>query len=127
MATEVLEASRKLAESLSSTLSDAERDAYGKSAAWVAEGLRKFADESQSPAEVAVRLSHVLVRMLAEAQQMPLMEASDFCQQNMIAYALAAGNVAGVYDLPSEDGSPEPQMSEPLRIVPRDPQIGQYL
>lgn len=128
MAAETLEASRKLAESLSSTLGDEERAGMAAAAAYVVEGMRLFCTEADSKEEVAVRMAHVIARMLAEVQRTSLMEASDFCGQNMLAYGLAAGALAGVYELPGVDAPPESErMSEPLRLVPRDEQIGQYL
>jgi hypothetical protein len=123
-----MEASRQLAEGVSSTLSDTEKQAANKSAAEVLAGLRQLCATAESHEDVAVYLAHTIARMLATFQSNPLQTAGDLIDHHMIAYSLAAGGLAGVYPLPEGDEpAPEQKYAAPLRVVPRDEQIGQYL
>lgn len=125
MKADVLEASRRLAEGLSSTLTDSEKETAQSQALEVMTGLRTFCADSESSEEVAVRLAHVIARMLGEMQTVAISTLNEMLEANMVAYGLAAGAMAGVYKLPGDEGFvPKAAQDEAEAEVFH---IGQYL
>lgn len=131
-----LESARRLSQGVAATLSDSEKEAAESLAAIMVGDIREMCEESADPAEVSVYVAEAITSILATVNTTPIGQAADLIHNNMCAYALAAGALAGEYALPEVEGSdsaprgPAPDLSPEWRQLldtEPNPQIGQYL
>ena len=112
------EAIRKSVESIAVKLTPRERETHSAAAHAFIESLRVLCDGDDA---IAARVSQVIAALLAVAADLPLVEAGDTLAASISAYALAAGSLAGVYDL--DDYEP----GDDQALVMPHPLTGQYL
>jgi hypothetical protein len=123
---DIRESSRQLAEGISATLSDEERESAQKTAVSIAVDLREVCSEG-TPDEIAATISQSITAMLATLSSTSLQAVASLMEHNMCAYALAAGALVGVYELPEVEG-PKPQEKLPAPDLSDEwAQTGQYL
>jgi hypothetical protein len=100
------ESARKIAESISSTVSDDERAQYGVATRLVMEGLRQTVSEG-TPEEIAAKLAMSFATLLAMISRSPFQDAHDIVRDTIISYAWAAGALTGTFTLPdAPEGDP---------------------
>lgn len=97
---EIKQQARRMAEGISSTLTDAERPDAGENARATVEGTLNAATVSSDPRMVAAYYSIAISKMLSMISKTPAGQVSKVLDSYVIAYSLAAGAVAGVYELP---------------------------
>jgi hypothetical protein len=93
---EYVKNARELAEGMSELLTAKEQALANEHASSVVEGLREICESDASASKVAAAFT----KLLALLQCQPLQYAGESIDHTIAAYALAAGNLAGVYDLP---------------------------
>jgi hypothetical protein len=83
-------------------MSDQERARYGSAARTISEGLAEITESPESAAFVAIAFS----KLLALLSKLPLSTAGEVIEGSAASYALAAGHLLGVFQLP-EGGDTE--------------------
>jgi hypothetical protein len=92
---------RQLAEGISSTLKDEERDDYRM----VAAEFLGLLHEMGCNDETASRVARLIARLMAGLQTTPLQHASDIIDANLTSYAFVAAAAAGVFSLPDREAT----------------------
>lgn len=96
---QICESLRQIAESVSAGLSDIEREEIGRSAAKLADSFRGVCGDEMVGAECA----GAITRLMAVIQVTPLQYVGELLDEYINVYALTAGALAGVYELPGSD------------------------
>lgn len=124
---ELRETARKLAEGVSSRVSDSSRGAIGDGARHVMDGLRAFVGDDAPAAAAAV----CFVKLLSMLAASPVSDISDILEHTCAGYAMAAGALMGAYALP-ESVTVEGEFRASQENVTPEPELpfefpGQYL
>lgn len=92
---------REAAQGIARTLSGPELAAYASAAREAIDGLRKSCKSDADAARIASNLTNVF----ANLQITPVQSVSQILDNTITMYALAAGSLAGEYELPAEDAT----------------------
>ena len=124
LTSEYMEGLRQLAEGVSSTLKNDEKEYYGHAAHMFIESLHDTGCDD----ETASRVARVIALMMVAISRASVREVFDLLDANLIGYVLASASLAGVYDLPPrEEGDRLPV--KPVTVPRGNTQadIGMYL
>lgn len=106
------EAMRQQTEGESALLSDDQRLRYGLHARHVAEGFGRYAKDDLSGAVIASTIASILLGLL----RMPVGQLTRALDQSVTVYTLAAGSLAGVYELPEAENEAAEVNSQPAEL-----------
>lgn len=115
---ETKEGIRRAAERCSSSLSDAERETKGQAAHRVKDSLREMGFTDNDAASAA----YMVAALMAVLNGSRVRELVELVEGTMDSYMLAAGSLAGVYELPlrrgDEDGEGPVPPNDPEPVAP---------
>lgn len=98
----IREMSRRLANGSAARISDADMPRIVAGVHEISEGLIQITESREGAANVAATFSTLLSSLV----ELPLYDVGQVLQDTILAYGLAAGHVAGVYDLPKVVSDP---------------------